>query len=543
MISVSFQRITRRFPGVLALDDVSIDVAAGSCHALCGENGAGKSTLGKILAGIHPADSGRIIVHGEPAHLGSPHAAMAAGIGMVHQELAFCDNLSVAENLCLGALPSRRGLVQRTEMWRRAAAMLTEIGASLDVRRSLGALNIAQQQLVQIAAAVGGGARILVFDEPTSSLSQVETDRLYDLIGRLQHRGVTCIYVSHRMPEIFRLCDTVSVLRDGRHVGTRPVVELSESELVRMMIGRALESLGTNTATQRIDAADPPDGVTGADVGVGTDSSPQRGDAGRGVVVAPRNDSPPTLLRVERLSSNGKFHDVSFSLQPGEVIGLAGLMGAGRSEIATALFGLDRAVRGDIYVDGRRVRVRSPREAIRLGIGLVPEDRKRQGLVLSETALHNTSLPILRRLSRFACLRRAAERTLVSEYVDRLRVRTPSLDALAAGLSGGNQQKLVLAKWLAARSRVLILDEPTRGVDVGAKAEIHELIDRLAAQGHGILLISSELPEILRLCGRILVLRGGRVTGTVARAQATQDGLLRLMAGLAESAPVEPVVT
>lgn len=543
MIAVSFQGITKRFPGVLALDDVSIDVAAGSCHALCGENGAGKSTLGKILAGVHPADSGRIIIQGEPAHLGSPHDAMAAGIGMVHQELAFCDNLSVAENLCLGTLPSRAGLVQRSEMRRRAAAMLAEIGARLDVRRPLGALNLAQQQLVQIAAAVGGGARIIVFDEPTSSLSHVESDRLYDLIGRLQDRGVTCIYVSHRMPEIFRLCDTVSVLRDGRHVGTRPVVELSESELVRMMIGRALDPHGTSSPARRIDAARSPDGVSGAAAGIETDSCAERerGDAAR---VSP-NDRPRTLLRVERISSPGKFHDVSFSLHAGEVIGLAGLMGAGRSEIATALFGLDPAVRGAIYVDGRRVRVRSPREAIRLGIGLVPEDRKRQGLVLSETALHNTSLPILRRLSRFAWLRRAEERKLVGEYVDRLRVRTPSLDARVAGLSGGNQQKLVLAKWLAARSRVLILDEPTRGVDVGAKAEIHELIDRLAAQGHGILLISSELPEILRLCGRILVLRGGRVTGTVPRERATQDGLLRLMAGLAESAPapVEPAMS
>ncbi|MGH7573764.1 MAG: sugar ABC transporter ATP-binding protein, partial [Longimicrobiales bacterium] len=533
-----FQGITKRFPGVLALDAVTIEIAGGSCHALCGENGAGKSTLGKVLAGIHVPDSGRILVHGERVHLGSPHDALAAGIGMVHQELAFCDNLSVAENLCLRALPTRRGIVQRAELWRRATAKLAEIGASLDVRRPLGELNLAQQQLVQIAAAVGGGARIIVFDEPTNSLSQVEAERLYDLIGRLQLRGVTCIYVSHRMPEIFRLCDTVTVLRDGRHVGTRPVVELSESELVHMMIGRTLDMRAIHASGEAIRAAIRADGARPARPG-GSSASRDRAEPERGAADA-RDNGSQQLLRVEGLSSAGKFEEVSFSLHAGEVIGLAGLVGAGRSEIAMALFGLDRAVRGSIYLEGRRVRIRSPREAIRLGIGLVPEDRKRQGLVLSETALHNTSLPILRRLSRFSWLRRDDERALVTRYVNLLRVRTASLDALAAGLSGGNQQKLVLAKWLAASSRILMLDEPTRGVDVGAKAEIHELIDQLAAQGHGILLISSELPEILRLCGRILVLRAGRLTGAVAREQATQDGLLRLMAGLAVPAPAEP---
>jgi len=495
--AVRFEEVAKRFPGVLALDDVTLEVAAGSCHALCGENGAGKSTLGKLLAGIYAPDGGRLFVYGREVRFGSPRDALAAGVGMVHQELAFCDNLSVAENLCLADLPSRGGLVSRAEMERRATAMLEEIGTTLDVWRPLGALNLAQQQMVQIAAAVGSGARIIVFDEPTSSLSQVEADRLYELIGRLKARGVTCIYVSHRMPEIFRLCDAVSVLRDGKHVGTRPTEGLTEPELVRMMIGRSLAEYFPHH-----------------------------------LAAAPGEE----LLRVEGLSSPGKFRDVSFSLRTGEVLGLAGLVGAGRSEVAQALFGLDPQVRGSVYLQGRPAKIRTPGEAIRAGIGLVPEDRKRQGLVLSESGTSNTSLPILRRLFRLHWIRRSRERALAREYFDRLRVRTPSVDAGVAGLSGGNQQKIVLAKWLAARSRVLILDEPTRGVDVGAKAEIHALVDELAAQGSAILLISSELPEVINLSGRILVLREGRMVGEVPRERASQDLLLRMMAGLGEAA-------
>lgn len=552
-IAVSFKGITKRFPGVLALDGVTLNVAAGSCHALCGENGAGKSTLGKVLAGIYVPDAGSFAVHGEPARFSNPRDALVTGVGMVHQELAFCDNLSVAENLCLGALPSRRGFVRRAEMWERASAMLEEIDASVDVRHPLAELNLAQQQMVQIASAVGSGARIIVFDEPTSSLSHVEAERLYDLTERLKTRGVTCIYVSHRMPEIFRLCDAVSVLRDGRHVDTSPVAGLSERELVRMMIGRALDSQRVGPPpparpvireehprrpAQQIRVADRVgDGTRGQGKRDGRTLYAQREDVAEGVFEPDANNGTgDEVLRVVALSSPGRFDGVSFSLRAGEVVGLAGLVGAGRSEIANALFGLDRAARGSIFLDGRRVRIRGPREAIRLGIGLVPEDRKRQGLVLSESALHNTSLPILPRLSRFTWLRRAQERTMVAEYVDRLRVRTPRLDAVVAGLSGGNQQKLVLAKWLAARSRVLILDEPTRGVDVGAKSEIHELIDQLAAQGRAILLISSELPELLRLCNRMLVLRAGRIAGEVTSERATQDGLLRLMAGLRDAA-------
>jgi ABC-type sugar transport system ATPase subunit len=494
--AVRFDGISKRFPGAQALSDVSFSIAAGSCHALCGENGAGKSTLGKLIAGIHRPDGGRLFVQGREVRFDGPRDALAAGVGMVHQELAFCDNLSVAENLCLSALPARGGLVDREEMARRAASMLAETGTPLDVTRPFGKLPIGQRQMVQIAAAVGGGARIIVFDEPTSSLSQAEAERLFALIERLKAQEVTCIYVSHRMPEIFRLCDTVTVLRDGRHVATRPAEGLTESDLVQMMIGRPLGDYFPRQA----------EGADGGEV-----------------------------LRVDGLTVPGKFEDVSFTVRAGEVVGLAGLMGAGRSEVASTLFGIERPTRGRIVLDGREVRVGSPAHAISLGIGYVPEDRKRQGLVLGASGVHNTSLPILGRLSRFGWVRRRLERRMAREYFDRLRVRTPSLDAVVAGLSGGNQQKIVLAKWLAANSRLLILDEPTRGVDVGAKAEIHTLIGELAARGTAILVISSELPEVISLSERIVVLRSGRVAGELTRSEATEDSVLRLMAGLATS--------
>ena len=493
-LGVRFEDVTKRFPGVVALDGVSFEIAPGSCHALCGENGAGKSTLGKLLAGIHSPDEGRILLSGRPVLFGGPKDALTAGVAMVHQELAFCENLSVAENLCLGSLPTRRGLLSKQELRRRAEAILAPIDSSLDVRRPVAELTIGQQQMLQIAAAIGQGAQLIVFDEPTSSLSQHEAERLYALIERLKQRGVTCIYVSHRLEEIFRLCDTVTVLRDGRHVRTAPVSTLDRPALVEMMIGRRLEEYF-------------PSHIAG-----------QRGDE---------------VLRVERLSSPAGFEDVSFSLRAGEVLGFAGLVGAGRSEVARALFGLDRYLTGEVLVRGRRVRVENAGESIRLGIGLVPEDRKRQGLVLSMDVLANATLSILPSIATLGFITRAAERQAAGPFFDRLKVKAPRLETLVAALSGGNQQKVVLTKWLAARCPVLIMDEPTRGVDVGAKAEIHALIDELAAAGHAIILISSEMPEVLNLSTRILVFRSGRIVGELSRAEATQESLMRLMAGVA----------
>jgi ribose transport system ATP-binding protein len=492
--AVRVDAITKRFPGVVALDHVSFDIAAGSCHALCGENGAGKSTLGKLLAGIYPPDEGRIVIGGRPVRFAGPTDALAAGVAMVHQELSFCENLSVAENLCLGTMPNRYGFVTRREMWQRAEAMLAAIGVTLDVKRRVGELTIGQQQMIQIAGAIGEGARLIIFDEPTSSLSQHEAERLYTLIDRLRERGVTGIYVSHRLEEIYRLCDTITVLRDGRQVGTAPVKELNKAALVEMMIGRRLEDYFPSHVHA----------VAGAD-----------------------------LLRVEGLSSPAGFTDVSFTVRAGEVVGFAGLVGAGRSEVAQALFGLDPHSSGRVFVRGQPVSALATADPISRGIGLVPEDRKRQGLVLGMDVLNNATLSILPRLARFGFITRARERQAAQPFFDRLRVKTPQLTTQAAALSGGNQQKIVLTKWLAAQCPLLILDEPTRGVDVGAKAEIHALIDELAAAGNGIVLISSEMPEILNLSTRILVFRAGRIVGQLSRAEANQDALMRLMAGVA----------
>jgi ABC-type sugar transport system ATPase subunit len=507
--AICFAGVTARFPGVVALDRVSFDVGAGEVHAICGENGAGKSTLGRVLAGIVVPDEGDVLLAGRAARLGTPRDARLAGVAMVHQELAFCENLSVAENLCLGSLPSRRGLLQSREMRRRAQEMLAEIGAdTMDVTRAMDSLSIAEQQMVQIAAAVGGGARVIVFDEPTSSLGEGEAERLYALIGQLKQRGVTQLYVSHRMPEIFRLCDAVTVLRDGRHVDTQPTTALNEASLVQLMIGRHIDQYyGTPHA--------------------------------EGALPGPR----PDVLTVSGLSSPGRFADISFSLRAGEVLGLAGLVGAGRSEIAMALFGLDPQATGRVQVMGQSVTVRSPRQAMALGIGLVPEDRKKQGVVLGMTARENITLPILERLSRLGWVRRGKERALAAEYALALRVRPSAAEAPVMQLSGGNQQKIVLAKWLAAQCRILMLDEPTRGVDVGAKAELHHWIDRLASEGVAVLLISSELPELLNLATRVLVVRRGRLVGELTREHATQDALLRLMAGLDSTPHVDHAAT
>ena len=492
--AVRFTGITKRFPGVVALSDVGFDINPGSCHAICGENGAGKSTLSQILAGIHLPDEGELFLDGRPVRFNGPADALAAGVAMVPQELLFCENLSVAENLFLGALPSRHGWFARAELNEKARTLLASVGADIDPARRIETLSIAQQQMVQIAAAVGSGASVIIFDEPTSSLGDREVEQLYALIARLRERGVTTIYISHRMPEIFRLCDTVTVLRDGNHVATDPIASLDETTLVQRMIGRQLE--------QYFPAHE-------------------------------RHAPGDEVLRVAGLSSPGKFRDVSFSLRAGEVVGVAGLVGAGRSELAQALFGLDRDATGEIFVCGKPVILRSPRDAMANGIGLVPEDRKRQGLVLSMLARENISLPILARLSRWSWIARDTERAIAIEELDRMQVRAAALEAASMTLSGGNQQKIVLAKWLAARSNILILDEPTRGVDVGAKAELHAWIDRLAAKGAAVLLISSELPELLNLSRRILVLRDGRLVGELPRENADQGVLLRLMAGIA----------
>jgi ABC-type sugar transport system ATPase subunit len=495
---VQFDGIRKTFGGVVALDGLSMSIAEGECHALVGENGAGKSTLGKILAGIHRPDSGTIRIGGRPVRFHSPAEASRAGVGMVHQELAFCPELSVAENLCLGRYPRRLGFwLDRRAMEERARRFLGEIGVSLDVGQPMHRLSTAQEQLVQIAAAVGSGARILVFDEPTSSLAQAESEHLFALIERLKTRGVTMIYVSHRMAEVLQLCERITVLRDGHYVGTVRREEATQDRIVQMMIGRPL-----------------------------SEYFPQHLGARLGEVA----------LRVEGLTSPGRFQDVSLEVRAGEIVGLAGLVGSGRSEVARAVFGLDPAARGRVAVAGKALRLGSVRRAMQAGLALVPEDRKRQGLVLMLSGRMNFSMALLDRLRRWGFMAGRRERRETQEYFARLAVKTPSIEAPVEAMSGGNQQKVVLAKWLARQSRVLIVDEPTRGVDVGAKAAIHALLDGLAREGLGILLISSELPEVLHLSTRILVMREGRLAGELPRAEATQASLLALMAGVGQPA-------
>jgi ABC-type sugar transport system ATPase subunit len=498
--------IGKRFGGVRALHDVSFTIEAGECHALMGENGAGKSTLGRVLAGILRSDAGELRVDGRPVAFRSPADAQAAGIGMVHQELACCPDLSVAENLALGRWPRRgpggsgRGpLVDRRAMERRARELLAGIGAELDVRRTMRELSTAQEQRVQVAAAVGSGARVIVFDEPTSALTGADAERLYTLIGALRARGVTVIYVSHRIPEVFRLADRITVLRDGARVATLPRDETSPRDLVRRMIGRELSGYH----------AGPPPGPPGE-----------------------------VLLEVEGLASRGRIEGVGFRVRAREIVGLAGLVGAGRSEVLRALFGLDPHARGRVTVTGRPLRLGSTRAALTAGLALVPEDRKRQGLVLPLGARANwalAQLPALRRRARPAralgLLDGGAERRRAAASLASVDVRAASLDAPVAALSGGNQQKVVLARWLATGARVLLVDEPTRGVDVGAKAAIHHLLAGRAADGAAILLVSSELDELLALSSRVLVLREGRLVAELPRG-ASEEAVMTAMAGV-----------
>lgn len=488
---IELRNISKHFGGVRALTDVSLRIDRGHVHGLMGENGAGKSTLGKVLSGIHTPDTGEILLDGKPHRFRSPADALAAGVGMVHQELAFCPDLSVAENLCMGHYPRRRGLVDRAAMRMRASQLLQEIGLSIDVDRPMRDLSTAQEQGVQIAAAVGTNARVIVFDEPTASLSARESEALFELIGKLKARGITLIYVSHRMPEVLALCDTISVLRDGAYVGELSRGQATHEKLVEMMTGRVINMDRT-----------------------GGTRSPG-----------------PVRLAVRGLCSPGKFSDISFDVRAGEIVGVAGLVGAGRSEVACAIFGLDARASGKVLVDDKPLKLGSVTRSIGAGISLVPEDRKRQGLVLSMSVRHNSTLASLDLISTGPILNLAREECTASDMVTRLGTKTASIDTPVRQLSGGNQQKVVIGKWLARSGVVLIVDEPTRGVDIGAKQVIHQLLDRLARQGTAILMISSELPELLASADRILVMREGRLLTDVPSANADEQILLRLMVG------------
>jgi len=481
--------IVKSFPGVRALRRVDLTLAAGEVLALLGENGAGKSTLMRILGGAQSPDSGTIRLSGRELDLRTPHDAQRAGVAVIYQEFNLVPALTAAENIFLGRELSRFGFVARGEQKRRARELFRRIGAEIDPDALCRDLSVAQQQMVEIAKALAFEARILVMDEPSAALTVLEVERLYAIIRDLKSHGIGIIYISHRLEEIFAVCDRVTVLRDGANAGERPVGDISRGGLIRLMVGREL-----------------------------TDEFPKR-DAIRGDV----------RFEVRGLSRGRAVRDVSFDVRRGEVLAITGLIGAGRTEAMRAIFGADHRDAGEIILDGRVLAIGAPRDAIRAGIGFLTEDRKGQGLVLAHSVRDNFGLPNLNWLSRGGFVRRGAERIAFAQQVDGLRIKVPSQETAARNLSGGNQQKVVLAKWLARQCDVLIFDEPTRGVDVGAKFEIYQLINDLAAQGKAIVIVSSELPEVLGMADRILVMHEGRVTGEIMDARrATQEEIMEL---------------
>jgi len=493
--------ISKEFPGVRALDDVSLEVHVGECLALMGENGAGKSTLMKIVSGVYPPDAGRILIGGEEVQPQNPHHAQQLGISIIYQEFNLFPNLSVEENIFIGREPNRGGFVRRRALRRDALAFLSQLGVDLDPRAMVRDLSVAQQQMVEIAKALSLRARIVIMDEPTSALTDNEANALFRIIRGLKERGLGVIFISHRLEEVFAISDRISVLRDGRNVGDLSTREATSERVVQMMVGRPVDELYAES----------------------TPSAPG-----------------PVVLAVRGLSRKGTAQDASrvvlngidLELRAGEILGVSGLVGSGRTELARAIFGADPYDEGEILLDGQPVRMRTPQDAIRRGIALVPEDRKLQALVLPLSVRENISLPNLDRLRRFGFVRRRDEQRLVDRFISALRIRTPSQAQRVMNLSGGNQQKVVLAKWLARQPRVLIVDEPTRGIDIGAKAEVHTLLRELADAGVAIMMISSELPEILRMSDRIVVMREGRIAGELTRAEATQERIMELSTGV-----------
>ncbi len=486
--------IGKRFPGVVALDGVDFALRSGEVHVLLGENGAGKSTLMKILSGACRLDSGEVRIDGVPVRIEGPGHAQRLGISAIYQEFNLVPQLSVAENIFLGKEPSRLGWVRLPRMREQAEVLLTQLGVELDPRMRVAELSVAEQQMVEVAKALALQARILIMDEPTSALTESEIVQLFATMRRLRGQGVGIVYISHRLQELAEIGDRATVLRDGRWIATLDVAETSTSELVRLMADRDL-----------------------------TEHYPKKPARLR-----------EEVLRVEAARVRGCLHDVSFSLRRGEIVGLAGLMGAGRTALARALFGVDRFDQGKVYVAGRQVELTCPAVAIGHGIGFLTEDRKSEGLVLGLSVKDNVSLPNAKRLSRLGIMNSAMEEGLASRFVADLRIKTPGIRQPAIFLSGGNQQKVVLSKWLGCEAEILIFDEPTRGIDVASKVEIYETMNRLAEQGGAILMISSELPEILGMSDRVLVMRQGRIVAEFQRAEATQQKILA--AALGESA-------
>lgn len=484
---VELSGIAKHFGGVQALRGVDFSLFPGEVHALVGENGAGKSTLVKILAGIHRQDAGVVKVGGEVVELRSPTQAQNLGIAVVQQEPMLFPDLDVAENVFMGRHPRDRfGRVDWKRMYREVDQLLSSLDVSLSSHTPVQGLSVAEQQLVEIAKALSLQARVLVLDEPTAALSRHEVEELFAIVRQLRERGVAVLFVSHRLEEVFTIADRLTVFRDGTHIITAPISEMTTEEIIKHMVGRELSNLFP------------------------------KGEAEIGEVV----------LEVRHLTRPGVFADVSFQLRRGEILGFAGLVGAGRTEVARVLFGIDRAESGEIWLKGKKVRIRSPQHAMGYGIAYVPEDRHQHGLVMNFSIASNVTLAILQQVSRLGLVDPRRERKIAGEYSSQLSVRSEGVEQLVNALSGGNQQKVVLGKWLATNPSVLILDEPTRGIDVGAKAEVHHIISDLAARGLAIILISSELPEVLAMADQVIVLHEGHVTGTFARSEATQERVM-----------------
>jgi rhamnose transport system ATP-binding protein len=482
----NIQHVSKSFGGVHALQDVHFEIFPGEVHALLGENGAGKSTLIKIITGVYQPDAGELFLAGSPIRFANTREAQAHGIAAIYQEPSLFPDLDIAENIMVGRQPMGRLGVDWRRMYQEASALLKRLGMVLDPRTKARELSVAQQQVVEIARALSINAKVLIMDEPTSSLTQREVEELFTIVRQLRASGTALVFISHRLEELFALADRVTTLRDGRYVGTRAMADVTTDELIRMMVGRSLDELF------------PKQPVAAGEV----------------------------VLEVAGLGVAGSFADVSFELRRGEILGMAGLIGAGRTNVARALFGTEPATSGTIKLGGQVVTIRSPDAAMALGIGYVPEDRKEHGLVLAMSIADNITLPVISSFARGGWLDAKRERAAAADGARQLEVKMASVDQQVGQLSGGNQQKVVLAKWLGTHPRVLILDEPTRGIDVGTKAAVHALMSSLAAQGIAILMISSELPEILGMSDRILVMREGRLTGQFSRAEATQEQLM-----------------
>jgi rhamnose transport system ATP-binding protein len=495
--AVALRDISKRFGATQALSDVTLELRGHEVHALVGENGAGKSTLVKTLAGIYTPDTGTVELAGEPIVLRGPAHARELGIAVVHHEPRLFPDLSVAENVFMGHSPAGAlGSIDWRGMRRQAADIFRGLDVRIDPSAIVRGLSMADQQLIEIAKALSLDARVLILDEPTASLSAHEVERLFTIVRQTRERGVAVLFVSHRLDEVFELCDVATVFRDGKHVVTAPASSLTTADLVRYMVGRA-------------------------------------------VTLFPKVEAPvgDVLLEVTGLSRGEAFRDVSFSVRAGEIVGMAGLVGAGRTEVARVLFGISRRDAGEVRIHGKAVHFATPSEALDAGIAFIPEDRHQQGLVLDFTIAENVTLPILTRLFRRYLIVRATERDVARSFTDQFRVRMTGVDQVVSALSGGNQQKVVLAKWLASEPSVLILDEPTRGIDIGAKVEVHRIVSELAGQGLAILLISSELPEVLAMSDRILVLHEGRLTAEIPRERATEEAVMYAATGTFQADP------